>query len=213
MKRIVILLVTLSLVTIAVFQYIRYNRFKVSDKYDYHIPPGIDPNYYDQKTVLEYYDLAYQIGSYARNMWFNEGIDVKLAEKNNALSQNATAKYNQMLATESFLEAKLKESARLKSFGYDNAAIKNIEQTGISVNQHDIQLFLGGKTFQEGDKGQEVLEIQKILHSVGYNLRIDGIFSVETQGYVKEFQQSKQIYPSGIADPITINALIRAYKQ
>lgn len=48
------------------------------------------------------------------------------------------------------------------------------------------------------DRGSDVIEIQKYLKILGYNLSTDGIFGEDTENAVKDFQKSKNLSVDGI---------------
>lgn len=209
MKRIIILLVFISLVIIAFSQYLKYKKFNIPNDYDYKIAEDIDANYHDVSLLSDYYTTAYQIGSLAREMWFNHGIDVKLADKSDPQSVSATLAYNQLLAKVKFLEGKLRESKRLKDLGYNNLDIKYMEENGVSEKNFLLYQLFGGKPLKNGEKSEAVWELQSLLVKAGYEIPIDGFFSDKTEGAIKEFQKSQKIYPSGIADTKTLKLLIK----
>lgn len=199
MKRILIILVVVSLVIIAIFQYLNYRKFNEHGDYDYIVSDKIDSNYYNPSALSDYYTTAYQIGSFAREAWFNHGIDVKLVDKGDVNSVNATLAYNQLLSKIKFLEGKLKESKRLKDSGFDNEAIQEIESKGLSEKNYLTYKILEGKVLKNGDKNEAVWELQRLLVVAGFDIPTDCMFSDKTEAALKEFQKSKNIFPSGIA--------------
>ncbi len=199
MKRILIILVVLSLVIIAIFQYLNYRKFNEHGDYDYIVSDKIDSNYYNPLVLSDYYTTAYQIGSFAREAWFNHGIDVKFADKADINSVNATLAYNQLLSSIKILEGKLKESKRLKDLGFDNLAIQDIEVKGLSEKNYLVYKILEGKILKNGDKSEAVWELQRLLVAAGFDIPTDCMFSDKTEAALKEFQKSKNIFPSGIA--------------
>jgi hypothetical protein len=209
MKRILILVAIVCLVVIAVFQYLRYRKFNMPNNYDYKVAENLDTNYHNQSLLVDYYTTAYQIGSLAREMWFNHGIDVMIADKGDTQSVNASLTYNQMVSKSKFLEGKLKESKRLKDLGFDNEDIKYIEENGLSEKNYKIYKLIGGKPLKNGDVSEAVWELQDLLVKAGFTIPIDGKFSDKTEGAVKEFQKAKNQYASGIADIKTVKLLVQ----
>lgn len=49
------------------------------------------------------------------------------------------------------------------------------------------------------DRGRDVMEVQKYLKILGYNVSPDGIFGKSTENAIKEFQKSKNLSVDGIA--------------
>ncbi len=65
-----------------------------------------------------------------------------------------------------------------------------------------------GRTLQRGDSGADVEDLQKRLQAAGYyNGPITGFYGTLTEAAVKRFQQDRGLYPYGIADLSTQNAL------
>ena len=68
-----------------------------------------------------------------------------------------------------------------------------------------------------GDKdslfNSDVERLQRFLNSLGYKIKIDGIFGPETEAALKEFQEDYNIYPAdGVLGPRTrevINKILR----
>ena len=208
MKRITILLVVISLIIIATIQYLRYARYQMSGEYDYQVQTDIDAAYHDPKLVVQYFETAYRIGSFAREAWINDGIDVKFPDRDHPRSVNATAAYNQMIISVKQLEAKLRKYMQLKKQGFGNEQIKFIEENGISEKQYTQYRLLKNRVLRKGDAGAEVWEFQKLLNSKGYKIPVDGKFADETENVVREFQRKQQQYPSGVADESMLMELL-----
>ncbi|CAA6818032.1 MAG: Unknown protein [uncultured Sulfurovum sp.] len=59
-----------------------------------------------------------------------------------------------------------------------------------------------------GESGTMVYIVQKILNTIGYELKEDGIFSFKTQKAVKEFQETKDtLLVDGIVGYKTMKAI------
>lgn len=64
-------------------------------------------------------------------------------------------------------------------------------------------------TFERGDEGQEVLEIQKRLVSLHYNIdKLDGDFGPATEKAVRQFQIDRGLEDDGVVGPSTYKALL-----
>lgn len=75
--------------------------------------------------------------------------------------------------------------------------------TAISLNNTAEQTLS-----KQGSRGEEVKLIQTKLKENGlYNGTIDGIFGIQTQKAVKEFQKKNNLTPDGIAGPQTLSKL------
>jgi peptidoglycan hydrolase-like protein with peptidoglycan-binding domain len=56
-----------------------------------------------------------------------------------------------------------------------------------------------GQTLRKGNQGEAVKDLQRMLNSVGYNIKVDGIFGSETEKAVISFQKSAGIQIDGVA--------------
>lgn len=69
------------------------------------------------------------------------------------------------------------------------------------------------RSFAKGDRGNEVVDIQVKLSTLGYNLGLDGVdgsFGELTEEAVKKFQQSRGLKITGLVDEETWRALVEA---
>ncbi|WP_096225913.1 peptidoglycan-binding protein [Geobacillus sp. FJAT-46040] len=64
-----------------------------------------------------------------------------------------------------------------------------------------------GQTLREGSKGEDVKELQRMLNSAGYNVKVDGVYGSETEGAVRSFQKLVGISVDGIAGAQTYRSL------
>ncbi|HHD81885.1 MAG TPA: peptidoglycan-binding protein [Campylobacterales bacterium] len=59
-----------------------------------------------------------------------------------------------------------------------------------------------------GERGTMIYIVQKMLNSLGYGLKEDGVFSPEMQEAVKAFQESREgLVVDGVVDYITMKEL------
>lgn len=200
MKKLIVSIFLIFLLVMAFFRYQDYTRLNAPNDYGYVINAEIDNNYHDQVLVKEYYKIAYEIGSFAREQWFNHKIDVLYQDNESKESQRATKAYNQMLSAVSQIEAQLIKSANLKKQGFSNREIKLMQDEGLSTKEYTLNNSLSSLILKHGDQGPNVMEMQKRLSKEGHVLLIDGIFDNETMGVVMEFQQNNGLFPSGITD-------------
>jgi len=212
MKRIAVGLIITALFIIAFFQYKNYQKFNAPAYFNYKVNDSLDINYHDPLTLQQYYENAYEIGSFARELWFNKGIDIHFVDYEQEESENAVRYYKQLLATTEILEKRLLSSARLKSLGFNNEEIKSIEDLGLSpqnyifLKETELNQHLSG--LKVGDIGHDVWELQKIILAKGYKIPKDGKFGTETEAALKDIQEKWDIFPSGIVDEATLQGLI-----
>ena len=67
---------------------------------------------------------------------------------------------------------------------------------------------LAANSFQQGDQGSEIAEIQGQLIDLGYDVVADGEYGPATVDAIKQFQQSQGINPDGLVGPATYEALL-----
>ena len=70
-----------------------------------------------------------------------------------------------------------------------------------------------GRVLQRSMQGADVVEIQKALKSLGYNVNADGHFGAQTENAVRTFQQESGIPADGIIGPETLQAMRSAGKN
>jgi spore germination cell wall hydrolase CwlJ-like protein len=63
------------------------------------------------------------------------------------------------------------------------------------------------------EPGLRVAKVQQMLAGIGYAVEADGQFGEDTRGALIRFQKHEGLKPSGIADPATLNAMIRKYNS
>lgn len=208
MKKLIVLLIIVLLGFIVFFQFKKYTRLNAPAQYEYPINPKVDVNYYDQKMVADYYELAFEVGSYARSQWFNHKIDVLYKDNSSDASLKATAVYNQMKASVAEIENHLLLSSKLKSQGFSNADIRAMDSRGESPKQYLLYKKIQNADLKFGDEGSDVLIMQQELNKKGLKIRIDGIFDRETEDAVMKFQLENNLFADGIADERTLLKLI-----
>ncbi len=208
MKRLLTIVILLGVISYIAVQYLKDRRFNPPSVYDYPISESIDKDYYDQLVVKDYYKTALEVGSYARSLWFNDGIDVRLMEKDNFESSQATDYYELLRASARILEDRLVRSADFKKQGYSNDEIKMLEK---GVTPKDIEFIskehLLGLAI--GSNGQEAMELQRMLNAKGDSIPVDGIFNTITRYRLRVFQTENGLYPSGQVDKETLKALLK----
>ena len=66
---------------------------------------------------------------------------------------------------------------------------------------------LGERTLGKGDRGSDVVTLQRVLRMKGYRISIDGIFGRGTKRTVKRFQRRRRLQADGRVGPLTTRAL------
>lgn len=210
MKRLMYLIIIIVLPVIAYFQYDHYVRHHPPVDCAYPLNEKIDTAYHDPKKVLSYYETAEAAATYARYLWKTHKIDVKKDNPSDGQVAEEMRRYRRYLATARYLEDLLLRSADWKAQGFSNEEIRYMEQNEVGPEDMQVQKLLKGRErLQVGDQNQAVMDIQKLLREKGYTLRIDGIFDQETRQRIQTFQESQELFPSGVMDDITLKALLK----
>ena len=67
---------------------------------------------------------------------------------------------------------------------------------------------MASASFQQGDDGQEVRDIQARLHALGYNISVDGSYGPATANAVKKFQVEHGLSADGTIEDQTYRTLM-----
>ncbi|MDN5204476.1 peptidoglycan-binding domain-containing protein [Fulvivirgaceae bacterium BMA10] len=207
MKRLALIIITISLVVIAYFQYKKHQWKMNLVEYDYAVSKNIDANYYNPELVRQYYDNVFKLKTFVRSQWRNHGIDV-LHPNDDSESLDAVDYFNRLQSLTKSIESKLEHSKTLKDQGFDNLAIQYIAEHGISPKNYGLinnQDYIG---LQAGDLNANVWELQKILINQGYDIPKDGKFGPETESALKDLQEKNDMFPSGIVDRNTLKLIL-----
>ena len=178
MKKILFLILIITLPLITYFQYSNWKRFNPPSAYLYVPNDSIDINYFDEAVVKLYYESAFEIGAFARRMWYNQGIDV-LNSSDSQEALEASKYYSDQLALLKRLEMKLLESRTLKAKGYNNSEIRFIFENGLTATAYERNKLRSEMTqIQFGDINKQVWKLQNRLVEKGYSTPIDGNFRI-----------------------------------
>ena len=207
MKKLAIIIITISLLIIAFFQYKKYGWLVSVKEYEYIIPSEIDVNYYDEVLLQQYYENAYKLESLVRSEWKNNKINVLNPDEDKE-SKELSDYFNKMIAINKRIEGKLTYSTELKTKGYSNKSIKEIIENGLSLDEYEASNHTA-LTIEYGDINHEVWELQKALIALGYEIPKDGHFGIETQNALKNFQAKHDLFPSGLMDVKTLELILK----
>ncbi|MEL6559017.1 MAG: peptidoglycan-binding domain-containing protein [Bacteroidota bacterium] len=210
MKRLFYIIMIIGIPIIVFFQYQKWTKFSTPNQYDYSASDQIDNHYFDQSLVKLYYQNCAEIGSYARSVWYTDGIDVKNYDQNDGEIKRKAIYYEFLVAQTKMIEKKLEESKSLKQKGLNNQEIKVLFETGISLQEQQKEILINSYAeVQFGEISQKVFEIQKRLTDLGYSLPIDGNFRNSTQETIRRFQSENNLAPTGLIDLKTSQELFK----
>jgi rare lipoprotein A (peptidoglycan hydrolase) len=72
---------------------------------------------------------------------------------------------------------------------------------------------LGERALEKGDKGDDVVTLQRVLSMKGYSVGgADGVFGRQTKVAVKSFQKRRGLTRDGVVGPATIRALAGSWR-
>lgn len=210
MKRIFYIIGIVTLPIIVLLQLDKCRRYHAPSEFDYVVNEDIDKDYFDPDVVLKYYQTALEAGTFARHCWKVDRLDVRRGDISDPDLQSKIRTYQAYLSSAKYLENKLLKSAAYKSQGLSNEDIQYIEENGLDMKTFRVHRLLNGRPgFGIGDVGSEVMEIQKLLQARGKTLQLDGVFDVETESVILDFQKENMLYPSGKAEEKTLLLLFQ----
>ena len=207
MKRLVSIIIIVTLPLIVFFQFMKYRRFHPPVNYEYVASDSIDVHYHKSEEVEEYYAKIVESSAYARSKWRNESIDVRFPDEDSETELNVAKYYNNLLSRIKYLEARLIASYLLKTEGFSNDEILEIES---GTPKAIVKLLQGDRSILNttiGDTGQNVWRLQQRLITKGYAHDLDGVFGIDTRNALASFQQDNGLFPSSIADLETLTLL------
>ena len=193
-------------------QYKRYNSLNV----DYKTTKKIDTEYHNQELVLNYYKAIEDTNSFVKMQWTANDIDVRTPEEDTEETKLAVKKYAEKLATIKYYESKLEKSFLLKAKGLSNEEILFLEKTGTNlkdyqkslVNNKIKSMFNANVKMNYGHKNALIFEVQKQLNKKGIEVTLDGVYKIETLNAIKHFEEKNNLFPDGLLDVLTIDALL-----
>lgn len=209
MKRLIFIVLLIGIGSYITVQYLKDRRFNPPSSYDYEISAAIDTDFYDPEVLQQYYKLAFDVGSYARSLWFNEGIDVRMMDSENYESIQATEFYNKLKANVKMLEKELIRSKELRDQGYSKDQVKVIMEMGMTPEDMELEKNNHLLGLGIGVSGSNVWELQRLLNAKGDTIPEDGIFNILTRQRLRAFQRDNNLFPSGEVDQKTLKALLK----
>jgi hypothetical protein len=209
MKKLLVALAIVVLAVIVLVQAIRLNRLSPAENYEYGFREDIDLDYHDPAAVMAYFDTGYEVGSFAREMWKNRGINVWVPESDDISNKVAVLRYNHLRAYADSLGMRLARSKQYKAQGLNNADIRLIEDEGVSMQDIQIHKRFGKSEMRLGERSDAVFALQGLLIGKGYTMPHDGYFWTETEASIRDFQSKNSLFASGVADKATLQALIK----
>jgi hypothetical protein len=214
MKQIIIFLL---IVIAAIIGYGKYNQYKRynSPEVNYTTDKMIDINYHDKEVVLKYHRAIENVNSFVMLQWSANSIDVRTPEDDDVETKVAVEMYSKKLAKVNYYETLLENSMNLKGKGLSNKQIKFIEEEGVDFETYQEKknyqkvknLFDPKMKLYNGEKNAIVFEVQKRLIKLGYTVKIDGVYRIETLNAIKEFEEKNNLLADGYLDVLTLEMM------
>ncbi|WP_159951007.1 peptidoglycan-binding domain-containing protein [Polaribacter septentrionalilitoris] len=216
MKQLIILLLLIIAFIIGFGKYQQYKRYN-SPKVDYKTEKKLDLEYYNQELVLNYHKAIEDLNSFVMMQWTVHDIDVRTPEYDDEETKIAVAKYVDKLAIIKYYEVKLEKSASLKQSGLSNKEIQFLEETGTDLKayQHRQEvdkiksMFNANEKMIYGQKSALIYEVQKRLVANGLDIKVDGLYKIETLNAIKIFEEKNNLFADGFLDVLTLDALFK----
>jgi len=181
-----------------------------------------DKKYLDSRTLNQTRFIINGLLGYDKEVMeylvlFAENHLKKLTGNNNNKLQDANITEK---ATEEYIDSVLKKIRNKSNTKVvSNKPLKPLNSSN-APTLNDV--LLGKKVIEEGQKGDSVTEIQKMLYSIGYDYLIardenpkwnDGNYGNNTKMAVIAFQENNDLKINGIVDMKTLNKLIKFYNE
>ncbi|NCT08693.1 MAG: peptidoglycan-binding protein [Flavobacteriia bacterium] len=216
MKQIIIFLLLVIVILIGYGKYSQYKRFN-SPEIDYKTTKKIDLQYHNQTLLMSYYEAIETLNSYTKLQWTANSIDVRAPKNDDLETQIAVKEYAKKLANVHYFGAILENSFKLKSQGMSNQDIEILENSGMSVEdltqkntfESIKKLFTPNIQLYNGEKNTIIFEVQKRLVALGDEIKIDGVYRIETLNAIKKFEEKNGLMADGYLDSLTLELLFR----
>lgn len=209
MKRLLFLVLIITLPVIAFFEWMAYKRAHFPADFIYQTSDSLDINYHQPEVVAEYFQSATELEQYGRYCWKEYKLDVLGDRPVESPQKDLVKAYQQKLAHVRHTEALLKRSYALKQKGLQDKVVQLMLEHDMTESDLEAYLFLGEKKNLEfEDQGEGVFKAQQILKQKGYDLPVDGYFEKKTLEAVKAFQRSAGIFPTGKIGDLTVKKLL-----
>ncbi len=216
MKQLIIFLLLIIAGFISYGQYSQYKRFN-APKVNYKTDKKLDISYHNQALLLNYYEAIEKLDSYVMLQWSANSIDVRSPENDDIETKVAVDGYSKKLAGVHYYEAILNNSSILKEKGISNKEIKFLESTGIDLDSYTKKehfkniknLFDPKVNLYRGEKKPIIFEVQKRLNELGYTIKIDGAYRIETLNAIKNFEAKNNLLVDGFIDVLFLDLLFK----
>jgi hypothetical protein len=216
MKQLIIFLLIVIVALIGYGKYSQYKRYN-SPEINYKTDKKLDIAYHNQELVLNYYEAIENLDSYIMLQWSANDIDVRTPKEDNIETRNAVDTYAKKVAKVKYYESILENSLQLKAKGLSNKEVKFLEETGIDIETYQKKesfakiksLFDPNINLYKGETNAIIYEVQKRLNELGYLIKIDGVYRIETLEAIKAFEEKNNLLPDGFIDVLSLELMFK----
>ena len=204
MKTIIIFLLVIIVGIMGYNFYYTWQRFHPPN-YQYETSATIPKDHADKDLLLNYHEAVARLDGYVITQWSTNDIDVRNPEDDDATTLAAVEEYASRLATVKFYESRLTAPPLVKVD--EPKATEEDKRTRLIKKM----FYTNPKdnSFKLGDKNALVYEVQRILIKKGHTIVHDGLYRLETQNALKNFEAANGLFPDGKLDAITLEALLQ----
>jgi len=204
MKAIIIVLLAIILGIMGYNFYHTWQRFHPPN-YQYVAEVEVPRNHIDKELLLKYHEAVEKLNGYVITQWSANDIDVRNPEDDNDATKAAVQEYASKLATVKHFEVQLLENETIVETPQELSA--NEKRKELIEKMFYINPL--ANDFKLGEKSALIYEIQRILIEKGDSIEHDGLYKVETQTALKNFEAKNNLFPDGKLDALTLNALLK----
>jgi hypothetical protein len=214
MKKLIIYLLFMLILIIGYGKYSQYKRYN-SPEINYTTDKKLDLEYHNKDLLLNYYVAVSGLDGYAMLQWSANDIDIKTPEDDDIKTKMALDTYSKKLARVHYYEAILDNSSKLKEKGLSNKEIKFLEENGMDIETYAKKahfkkiksLYDPNVNLYRGEKNAIIFEVQKKLNNLGYTIKIDGVYRIETLNAIKSFEEKNNLLVDGFIDALTLELM------
>lgn len=209
MKQIGRIVGILVLIYLGYFAYKKYMQSQMPSTALVSISDQIDLEYHNESILLDYYNLTYSLNAMSKKIWHTHLEDITASQSTEPEFVDLQNQYKLKTVLRNRIESKLIQSKSLKSEQqFDNFDVIQAE-TRSDYKKARPTLTRNKVIYERGNENEGVLLVQELLFSLGYKLRLDGVYRQETENVVKQYQKDKHLIESGYVDFSTYESLIK----
>ncbi len=204
MKAIIIVLLAIIVGIMGYNFYHSWHRFHPPN-YHYVAEVEVPENHPDKSLLLDYYEAVEKLNGYVITQWSANGIDVRNPEDDHDATKAAILEYASKLATVKYFEGQFFEN---------NTKVETPKELSAQEKRKQLiekMFYINplANEFKLGEKSALIYEVQRILIEKGDTIQHDGLYRLETQTALKDFEAKNGLFPDGKLDALTLEVLLK----